>query len=347
MKNMLGSEVSYFMGIVGLGVVGLGRMGRLYVDIIAKFIDNAKLIGVTSRTYSKAERIAKEYGVKAYRSYDEMLRDPQVNGVIIATPSYMHAEMIVRAAEEGKHVFSEKPIDVNIDKARGAVKAVERHGVKLLVGYMRRFDHAYRRAKELIDEDSIGKPILYIGISKDPEPPPEGWLRDPKLSGGLILDLMSHDFDLARWFLGSEVIEVYAKGDVYIYDYMKGLEDYDNVMATLKFSNGAIAFIYGSRRSSYGYDVRSEVHGTEGTIFIGSEYNNSLRLGRNGGIRFNGHLWFQKRFFEAYVEEVRHFVDLIRRDLKPLVSGEDALKALEIANAVRRSIKEGRPIRLS
>lgn len=347
MKNMLGSEVSYSMGNVGLGVVGLGRMGRLYVDIIAKFIDGARLIGVTSRTYSKAERIAKEYGVKAYKSYDEMLRDPEVDGVIIATPSYMHAEMIIRAAEESKHVFSEKPIDVDIDKARAAVKAVERYGVKLLVGYMRRFDRIYRKAKELIDGGNIGKPILYIGISKDPEPPPEGWLRDPKLSGGLILDLMSHDFDLARWFLGSEVVEVYAKGDVYIYDYMRELGDYDNVMVTLKFSNGAIALIYGSRRSSYGYDVRSEVHGTEGTIFIGSEYNNSLRLGRNGSIRFHGHLWFQKRFFEAYVEEVKHFVDLIRRDLKPLVSGMDALKALEMANAVRKSIKEDKPTRLS
>ncbi len=335
------------MGVVGLAVVGLGRMGRLYVDVVARFVDGVRLVGVFTRTFAKAEAVAREYGVKAYRCLDELLRDPDVDGVIIATPTYTHADFIVRVAEVGKHVFCEKPIDVDLVKAKRAVEVVERCGVKLLVGYMRRFDRAYRRAKEVVERGEIGEPLVYIGVSRDPEAPPEGWLRDPRLSGGLVLDLMSHDFDLARWFLGDEVVEVYAHGGVFVYDFMRDLGDFDTVVAYLRFSRGKIAVVYGSRRAPHGYDIRCEVHGTEGSISIGVDYDYSVRLATSSGVRFSGLAWFQERFFSAYVEEIKHFRDVIRYDIKPLVSGYDAIKALEIAQAVTRSIIERRPIAVS
>ncbi len=332
---------------IGIAVIGLGRMGRLYVDIVKKFVDGAELVGVYSRTLAKAEDIARSYGVKAYRSLDEVARDQRIDGVIVATPSYTHSEIAIYMAEHGKHVFVEKPIDVDVVRARRAIEACRRYGVAMLVGYMRRFDRAFAEAKRLIDSGAIGKPIAFIGISKDPEPPPEGWLRDPRLSGGLILDLMSHDFDLARWYLGSEPLEVFAHGDAYVFDYMKSIGDHDNAAVFIKFENGSIATIYGSRRSGYGYDIRCEIHGTEGKLSVGLEYDPSIRLSTSRGMEMKNLEWFQQRFFEAYVEEIRHFINVVKGIEKPRILPEDALQALRVAIAARKSIEQGRPVYMS
>ncbi len=250
-------------------------------------------------------------------------------------------------AEHGKHVFVEKPIDVDIARARRAIEACRRYNVAMLVGYMRRFDRAFIEAKKLVDSGTIGKPIAFTAISKDPEPPPEGWLRDPKLGGGLVLDLMSHDFDLAKWYLGSEPVEVFAHGDAYLFDYMKSVGDYDNVAVFIKFENGSVAMIYGSRSSGYGYDIRCEIHGTEGKVSIGLEYDPSIRLSTSRGTEMRSVEWFQRRFLDAYIEEVRHFVNVVKDLEKPRISPEDALQALRVAIAVRRSIELGWPIAMS
>jgi len=336
------------VGPVRLCVIGLGRMGLLYTEIIATVVKGAELAGVLSRSRGKAGSVASKYGVRAYGCLDEVLRDPGVDGVVVTTPTYTHAEIVARAAEAGKHVFVEKPLDVDVSKAEEAVRAVRRYGVKLLVGYMRRFDDQYLKAKELISEGAIGKPVAYVGISKDPEPPPSGWLRDPNLSGGLVLDLMTHDVDLAHWYLGGEVTEVYAVGDAYLHEDLGRVGDQDLVTAHLRFGNGASATLLASRFSGYGYDVRSEIHGTAGTVFIGSPTPpNHVIVGREGGLRTyltSLSAWFKERFLKAYIKEVEHFTTVIREDKEPLVSGEDALKALKVGVAIRKSLKEGRPI---
>ncbi len=328
-----------------LGVVGLGRMGRLYAEIVSRSVEGARLVAVFSRTRSRCEEVARELGARCVSSAEEMMRDPEVEGVIVATPSYTHAEMIELAADYGKHVLVEKPIDVDIDRARRAVSRAERSGIKLLVGYMRRFHSSYRRAKELVDEGRIGIPYAYIGVSKDPEPPPPGWLRDPRLSGGLLLDLASHDFDLARWFLGREPIEVYARGGDF---HGAGFGDADSAIATIAFEGGAFATVIASRRSPYGYDVRCEIHGTEGAVFVGSRHSYEVSIGGWGRVEYVGIEWFQKRFLEAYTEEVRHFARLVTGvEEKPLVSGRDALKALCVAAAARESMERGAAVRVA
>ncbi len=324
---------------VGLAVVGLGRMGRLYAEIVSRVVEGVRLVAVWSRSRAKCEEVARELGARCVETIEGIARDESVEGVIVATPSYTHADIAAIFVEAGKPVFVEKPIDVDLGKASKLVSLAERKGVPLLVGYMRRFHPDYRRAKEVVESGELGEPVAYVGVSKDPEPPPPGWLRDPRLSGGLVLDLASHDFDLARWFLGEEPIEVYAVGGELC---CPGLGDFDTIVATIRFGR-KVATVFSSRKSSYGYDVRSEVHCTEGAVFIGSTHVSTLAIARSQSIAFPGVSWFQKKFFEAYVEEVKHFARVVKGLEKPLVSGVDALKALCVAVAVRRSLEDGKP----
>ncbi len=330
------------MKIVNLAVVGLGRMGRLYVDVVARCVERAKLVAVYTSSKAKCEEIAKPLGAACYNDIGALLRDPRIDGVVVTTPSHTHADVALMAVERGLHVFVEKPIDVDLSKARNLVEKAERMGVHLLVGYMRRFDESYREAKRLVDEGAVGRVVMYVGISRDPEPPPPGWLRDPKLSGGLVLDLMSHDFDLARWFIGSEPVEVYAVGGEL---HGGGLGDYDEVVTTIRFANGAVAVAMGSRYSPHGYDIRCEVRGTQGSIHVGAMHRHDLAVAKGGGVSYRGFEWFQKRFLNAYTAEIQHFANLILGiDERPLVTGRDALIALAVAKAVRESLTRGTPI---
>jgi len=333
------------MRIANLAVIGLGRMGRLYAEIIAKRVGIARLVAVYTSSRAKCEEIAKPLGAACYDNLDALLKDPRIDGVVIATPSHTHANIALKAVERGLHVFVEKPIDVDLAKARKLVEEVEKRGVHLLVGYMRRFDESYREAKKLVDEGAIGRIIMYVGISRDPEPPPPGWLRDPALSGGLILDLMSHDFDLANWFVGSEPIEVYAIGGEL---HGGGLGDFDEVVATIKFASGAMAVVIGSRYSPQGYDIRCEIRGTKGSIYVGTMHRHDVAIATSRNVTYKGFEWFQKRFLDAYTAEIEHFARLILGvDEKPLVTGRDALIALAIAKAVRKSLEKGVPITIT
>ncbi len=328
---------------LGLCVIGLGRMGRLYVDLISKYINEAKLTAVISRSYTKAEEVCREYGCRPYSDLDKALIDENVDAIVVATPTYTHSDYIIRAAEHHKHVFVEKPIDVDLRRAEEAVRKCRRYGVKLQVGYMRRFEDNYVKAKEVIESGELGEPLIYIGISKDPEPPPPGWLRDPNLSGGLVLDLMSHDFDLAMWYLRDEVVEVYAVGGNYV---IKDLGDYDTIVTQLRMSRGGTAVVYGSRKSAYGYDIRCEIHCSLGTVMIGSEANHNLKLCSKYGIKMEGYPWFQRRFMRAYINELKSFINSVLKDEETKVTGEEALKVLKVALAVRKSLEVGKPVKV-
>jgi len=331
--------------VVGVGVVGLGRIGIVHSEIFALRVENAKLVAVCNRKESTARSIGEKFGARWYTSYEEMLKDKDLDAVVICTPTFLHADMIVRAAEEGKHILTEKPMTITVEEAKRVLKAVEKAGVKLQVAYMRRFDHAYSKAKKTIEEGKIGKPLLFIGIARDPAPPP-GWAADPKKSGGIFLDMLSHDFDTARWLMSAEVTEVYVRGGAYLYDEIREKGDLDVVSISFSFSNGAMGYIHGSRKSTYGYDLRTEVYGSEGTVFVGCNADPLFSTGTREGIVYSGFAWFAGRFYDAYVAEDQHFIECILEDKKPLIDGTDGLRAVQIAEAAWKSIKEEKPIKI-
>ncbi|RLF22996.1 MAG: inositol 2-dehydrogenase [Thermoprotei archaeon] len=321
----------------------MGRIGRIHAEIFRSKVDKARLVAVVDVNEALAKAEAERLGVKWYTDYDKALEDPEVDAVVICTPTYLHKEMVVKAAEAGKHILCEKPLTVRSEESKECVAKAEKAGVKLQVAYMRRFDYAYQQAKKKIEEGEIGRPIMYIAIARDPAPPP-GWAADTKLSGGIFLDMLSHDFDMARWLMSAEVRTVYVRGGNYIYEEVKEKGDLDVVAIEFTFEGDALGFIHGSRKSAFGYDLRTEVLGTEGTLYVGCSADTLFSIGTSRGITYYGLAWFFRRFYDAYVEEDKHFIDCIVEDKKPLVSGEDGLRAVQIAEACWESYREGKPV---
>jgi len=302
-------------------------------------------VAVSDVVENLVKSASEKFNVKGYLSYEEMLRDAEVDAVVICTPTFLHKDMIMLAAEYHKHILCEKPLTVTVKEAEEVLSKISNSNVILQVGYMRRFDYAYQEAKKKINAGDIGRPVAFIGIARDPAPPP-GWAADPKLSGGIFLDMLSHDFDMARWLMNSEIKRVYVEGGAFIYEEIKEKGDLDVVTINFRFENGAVGFIHGSRKSAFGYDLRTEVLGTEGTVYIGYRQDPMFAIGVKQGLIYSGIKWFFKRFYDAYVEEDKHFIDCLINDKKPLITGEDGKKAVEIAEASWKSLKENKAINL-
>lgn len=331
---------------IGVVVAGLGRIGALHAEVFFNKVEGARLVAVMDIIEELAKSVAETYRVKAYTDYDKLLKDPEVDAVVICTPTWLHKDMIIKALEAGKHVFTEKPMTVTSAEADEVIAKLRKSGMKLQVGYMRRFDYAYSRAKKRIEEGEIGKPLTYIALARDPTAPP-GWAADPSKSGGIFLDMLSHDFDMARFLMGSEVKKVHVEGGAYIWDEIKKKGDLDVVNINFEFENGALGFIHGTRKNTFGYYLRTEVYGTKGTIFVGAIADPIYSIGTEKGVVYYGYRWFMKRFYDAYVEEDKSFIKAILEDSQPVVNEDDGKKAVEIAEACWRSFKEKKPVALS
>ncbi|RLE59215.1 MAG: inositol 2-dehydrogenase [Thermoprotei archaeon] len=330
---------------VGVAVVGLGRIGRVHSEILFTKVENVRLVAVSDIIEDLAKSVGEKYKIKWYTDYDKLLRDEEVEAVFITTPTFLHKDMIIKALEAGKHVFTEKPMTVTVEEAKEVISAANKYGLKLMVGYMRRFDDAYMNAKEKIKNGEIGQPLAFINIARDPGAPP-GWAADPKKSGGIFLDMLSHDFDMARNLMESEVKKLYVLGGAKLYDEIKEKGDLDVVTINFEFANGAYGMIHGSRKSVFGYDLRTEVMGTEGTIYVGSQIDPNLALGTKNGVVYRGVQWFWSRFYDAYVREDQAFIEAILEDKDPPITAEDGLRVVEIAEACWRSWREGKPVTL-
>lgn len=329
-----------------LGIIGIGRIGRLHTENIVRRIPEAEVVAVADVRREAAERCAEELGIpNAYQDYMPILEDKTVDAVFICTSTDTHAQLIIEAAEAGKHIFCEKPLALDLEEINRAVSAVRKARVKLQVGFQRRFDPNFARARELIVQGTIGKPHLLRITSRDPEPPPPEYI---KVSGGIFLDMTIHDFDMARFLLQDEVAEVYAAGAVLVDPKIGEAGDVDTAVIVLHFFSGALGVIDNSRRAVYGYDQRVEVFGERGMITVGNPKTNTAMVsnaqGDHGPALFH---FFVDRYAEAYAREVRAFIDAIREDKEPPVTGEDGKIPVVIAYAAKRSLAEGRPIRLS
>lgn len=330
-----------------VGVIGAGRIGRLHTENIVKsFGGSVKVKSLADVNMNdQMNDWATGLGIeKVYSDYKEILKDEEINTVIICSSTDTHSAITVEAAEAGKHIFCEKPIDYDIDRINAALEAVEKAGVVFQVGFNRRFDHNFRKVRELINEGKVGDIQIVKVTSRDPAPPSAEYA---KVSGGMFLDMTIHDFDMVRYLSGSEVTEVYANAAVLVDPEIGKAGDVDTALITLKFKNGAIGVIDNCRQAVYGYDQRVEVLGTKGGVTVSNDTPSTAVLSTaDGVIQDKPKYFFLERYMDSFTDEMKEFFSCVRDGKKPSVSGIDGLKPVLIGLAAKKSYAEGRPIKL-
>jgi myo-inositol 2-dehydrogenase/D-chiro-inositol 1-dehydrogenase len=328
-----------------LGLIGAGRIGKVHAASVAYRIPAAQIAAVADVDAQAAGRCAEQYRIPAaVADYRALLDDPAIDAVLICTPTSLHAQTIVDAAAAGKHIFCEKPIDFDLAKVDSALAAAERAGVKLQVGFNRRFDANFARVRQAVQGGEIGTPHLLHIMSRDPAPPPPGYIAT---SGGILLDMTIHDFDMARFVVGDEVAEIYCAGSVLVDPAIGAAGDLDTVMVMLKFRGGALGVIDNSRQAVYGYDQRLEVLGSAGGASTANVYPNAVTFSTAENVRRDLPLYFfMQRYTESFAVELQAFVDAVRNDTPVPVSGQDLRAATALALAAQRSYTEKRPVRL-
>jgi scyllo-inositol 2-dehydrogenase (NAD+) len=332
---------------IKIGLIGLGRMGRLYAQMLATQVAGVQLYAIAEVDEAARAEVESELGVPyVFADADELIARPDLQAVVVATPTGTHADLVISAAGAGKGVFCEKPLALTLRETRMMIEAVERARVPLQVGFMRRFDQAYRRAKAMIDDGQIGYPVTFKALSRDPFCPPRSYM-DPATSGGLIMDMAIHDIDLAHWLMGSEVERVSAEGTTLVCEELASVGDIDNAVVNMRFTSGALGNIEASRNAFYGYDIRTEVLGSEGALLIGAHQHTPVLLLTRAGARYDVMPYLMERFGDAYRAQLQHFVDCLRTGEAPVVGGAEAYAACKVGIAATQSYHSGRPVVLS
>jgi inositol 2-dehydrogenase len=331
---------------LNVGLIGLGRLGQVYAADLARHVPNADLRAVADTRAEVAEQFARQYGIpKWHRSHTDLLHDHEIDAVAVITSTNSHKEVVIDCAKHGKAIFCEKPISLSLADANEMLKVVEKTGVLLQMGFQRRFDAGYIEAKKKVDAGVVGTPVLITLTSRDPFSPPLEFC-DPKASGGLIVDMGIHDFDLARMFVG-EVEKVYSVGGALAYPEMKSVGDIDNAVISLGFERGALGTVQLSRNAVFGYDIRTEVWGTQGSLQIGYFQHTPVLVMTKAGITHDVVPHFMQRFGNAYRAQIQDFVNNVLQDAKPSISGADAVAALRIGLAATKSLHEEKAIKVA
>lgn len=339
--NIIGRE----MKKLNIGVAGLGRIGKVHIETLIRDLPEVRVRSVFSPRIEKARRIADRYGIESVKpDYIELVNDPEIDAVLICSPTDVHTEQIVAAAEAGKDIFCEKPIALSLEEIRSALDAVRSAGVRLMIGFNRRFDPEFSRVRGVVESGRLGEIELLRITSRDPAPPPPEYISS---SGGLFLDMTIHDFDMARFITGSEVVEVFAEARVRVDPRIGDLGDVDTAAVTLSFENGVLALIDNSRRSCYGYDQRLEVFGSRGMAQINNLHHEHYQVldsdGSHGPRTMD---FFMDRYAKSYANELKAFVRSILEGAEVPVTGRDGLQAVAVGLAVKRSVQEHRPVRV-
>ena len=330
---------------IKIAVIGTGRMGSVHVRNIVQHIPEADLAAICDIRLEIAQAVADELGIqRVIKDYQELLDDPEIEAVLIAASTNAHDYIIKDSAAAGKHIFCEKPLALELEKIDEVLEAVEKAGVKLQVGFNRRFDKSFQEVRKIVASGEIGHPCILHIISRDPEVPNMEFMR---VSGGMFLDMTIHDFDMARFQIG-EVEEIYAIGNVLIEPELKKLGDVDTNIVTLKFANGAVGAIDNSRQAVYGYDQRLEVFCSNGTAMAENERENvSVKANPDGFHLSRIPHFFMDRYADCYVEEVRQFIECVREDKPTPISGQDGRAAVVLGYAAWKSLRENRPVKIS
>jgi myo-inositol 2-dehydrogenase / D-chiro-inositol 1-dehydrogenase len=329
---------------VKIAVIGTGRIGSMHTRNLIRSIQEAEVVAICDIRLDVAQTVADELGIeRVVKDYHELLDDLEIEAVLIATNTDTHAFIVKDAANVGKQIFCEKPLALNLSDIDDVMEIVEKTGIKLQVGYNRRFDKSFRHVREVVASGELGQPCILHITNRDPEPPS---IEYAKTSGGMFLDMSIHDFDMVRFQIG-EVDEIYAIGNVLIAPYLKEIGDVDIDIITLRFANGAIGSIDNSRQCTYGYDQRLEVFCVNGVAIAGNEYENTVIRGNAEGYhaaklpRF-----FIQRFADCYVDEVRQFLQSVRDDTPVTPTGYDSRASVLLGLAAWESFRQNRPINL-
>lgn len=328
---------------VNVGLLGLGRLGKIYARSLSSLIPHAQLVAVSDTDESTLERVADQNEV-AHRYFDagELIEDRRVEAIVIVTPTTTHRALVDAAASAGKPIFCEKPLSVSLDEALSMKKAVEEQGVFFQMGFMRRFDRGYVAAREKIEKGRIGSPVVFKSTSRDPYLPSLDYL---KTSGGIFVDMGIHDFDLALWFFG-EIDAVHSVGGALAYPEVKPLGDLDNAVVSLRFTDGRIGVVDLSRNGVYGYDISTEILGTDGAVRIGYLRETPIVMMTRDGVAHDTVPYFMERFGESYTRQLNDFVENLLGDRPPPVTLDDGIKALRVATAATQSYERGQSVRV-
>ena len=329
-----------------LGVIGTGRIGKVHIATLVRSVPQAEVVAIADINLKNANEVAKAFGITTvFSNYMDVINHPEVEAVVLCSPTDTHARYIVDAANAGKHIFCEKPVDLSLEVIKDALDAVSKAGVKLMVGFNRRFDPNFLKIKQLVVDGKIGDPHILKITSRDPAPPPAEYSA---VSGGMFMDMTIHDFDMARYIAGSEVTEVYTKASVLVDPAIGKAGDVDTAIITLTFANGAIGVIDNSRKAVYGYDQRVEIFGSNGMACADNNYPENHRYFASDGVHGSLPLnFFMDRYLEAYANEMKIFCNSVVNNLQLPVSGNDGLMSVAIALAAKKSYLEHRPVKLA
>ncbi|MBQ4266960.1 MAG: inositol 2-dehydrogenase [Clostridia bacterium] len=331
---------------LNIGIIGAGRIGKVHMQSITYNVPTAKVLGITDVFKDGLQELADKYGIeKVYADYKEMLADKDIDAVLVCSSTDTHADISIEAAKAGKHIFCEKPVDLTPEKVQAVIDAVAEAGVKLQVGFNRRFDHNFAHVRSLINEGKVGNLELIKITSRDPEPPPAEYAA---VSGGMFLDMTIHDFDMARFLAGSDVTEVYASATCLVDPAIGEAGDVDTAIINLKFENGALGVIDNSRRAAYGYDQRIEVFGSKGAAMAANDTPTNVTIMNSEGVTTDKPLYFfLERYMQSFRDEMVQFVDAVLNDKDTPTTGVDGLNSILVALAAKKSVKEGRPVKIS
>jgi myo-inositol 2-dehydrogenase/D-chiro-inositol 1-dehydrogenase len=327
------------------GIIGAGRIGRVHAETLAFRLPESRIVAITDIDREAAESVAARCGIaKIARSSAEIIGDPEIDAVLICSPTGTHSDLIVAAAQAGKHIFCEKPIAFSLAKIDHALEAVKAAGVQLQIGFNRRFDANFARVRHAVATGEIGTPSLMHIISRDPSPPPLSYIRS---SGGIFLDMTIHDFDMARFLIGDEVEEIYTAAGVMVDPEIGQAGDLDTALIVMRFRNGVIGTIDNSRKAVYGYDQRVEILGSEGKIETGNRYPNQAVISGGKSVYTDLPLnFFMERYTESFAAELQSFTQAVIEKRPTAVTGIDGRFPVAMALAARKSYDEHRPVRL-
>jgi scyllo-inositol 2-dehydrogenase (NAD+) len=330
-------------GRLAIGLIGVGRLGRVYARDLAGRIAETRLVAVADPVGTLAQEVAAEFDVPRYYTDPQaLIDDAAVEAIVIVSPTDTHRELVIAAAQRGKPTFCEKPPALSLDEIAAMKEAIAKSGIFFQMGFMRRFDSGYAAAKKQIEGGRIGTPLVFKSTSRDPFRPSLEY-ANPKSSGGMLIDMGIHDFDLARWFMG-DVKTVATIGATIAYPELMTVGDIDNAVASLTFASGKIGVVDLSRSGIYGYDIATEILGLEGTLKIGYLRETPVMVLTKNSVAHDTVPYFMERFRDAYTTQLQNFAQNVLQDRPAPITIDDGLEALRIGVAATRAHETHKPV---